>query len=105
MHSLRPAHGMQQTGKERVQTIRLDTFFKENNIDHVDFMKLDAEGSEADILCGDGFQNIADKIDMIFIELHVWMNRNPEQIRESLKMNGFKVEKIENEAVLWIATR
>ncbi len=106
MYSLRPAQQIPQTGKETVKTIRLDTFFKENNIEHIDFLKVDCEGSEADILCGDGFQNIADKIDMIFIEVHDWMNRNPEQLKEGLRMGGFKnIETIPNDANLWVATK
>lgn len=106
MHSLRPAVVDNSQQHETVKTIRLDTFFEQEGIDHVDFMKVDCEGSEADIICGDGFQNIADKIDVLFLELHSWMGRNPEQLKEGLRMAGFtKIDVIPNEAVLWIATK
>lgn len=106
MWSLRPA-GVDNTQQhETVKTIRLDTFLKENNIEHVDFMKLDCEGSEADIICSESFQNAADKIDMIFIEVHAWLGRNLNQLKEGLKMAGFKtIETIPNEAMLWIARK
>ena len=68
-------------------------------------MKLDVEGAEADILCGDGFQNIANKIDMLFLETHTWMDRNSHQIQDALQIAGFKTESIPNDASLWIARR
>src|SRR3989304_2372908 len=36
--------------KEEVDAITFDALFKENNIDHVDFVKLDIEGSECEVL-------------------------------------------------------
>ena len=54
----------------KVQTRRMDTFFKENGIDHVDLMKLDIEGAEYLVLKGEGFLNVKDKIDVIVAELH-----------------------------------
>lgn len=53
-----------------VKTLRFDTFMKENNIDHVDFVKMDVEGYEDHILRSEGFTSIADKIDQIEIEMH-----------------------------------
>jgi len=107
MYSLNPAQGHinEDNPKERVKTMRLDTFFNKYNIEHVDFMKIDVEGSEDDILCGDGFQNIADKVDMVFLELHTWTNRNHNQLKDALKIAGFTVEVIPNDAILWIARK
>ncbi|SVE51316.1 uncharacterized protein METZ01_LOCUS504170, partial [marine metagenome] len=39
-------------GTERVPTIDLDTFVNENNMESIDFIKLDTEGSELDIIKG-----------------------------------------------------
>lgn len=105
MNSLNPAPGF-KTIIEKVVTVRLDTFFKQENIEHVDFMKVDIEGSEAEVICGDAFQSVGDKIDMLFLELHSWANRNPEQIKEGLRAVGLKnIETIPNDAQLWVATR
>lgn len=55
---------------------RLDTFLSENNIESVDFMKLDVEGAEEMILRGEGFLNVKDKIRCILMEFHYpnWMD-------------------------------
>lgn len=53
-----------------VNTKRFDTFFTENNIEEVDFVKLDVEGAEDMILYSDGFKNIVNKIKAIMIEFH-----------------------------------
>lgn len=66
-HSLEENHNQ---GGEQVKTMQMDTFFKENNIDFVDFMKLDVEGAENMILKSDGFKNVARKIKIIQIEFH-----------------------------------
>lgn len=106
MHSLNPAPGFNTGAKEKVKTIRLDTFLAQEKIDHVDFMKLDVEGEEANIICGDGFQEAASKIDIVFIEIHTWMGRNPEQLKEGLRMAGFSdIQVMPNDAQLWIARK
>lgn len=93
------------TPPEMVEAVRLDKFFEDNKIDHVDFMKLDIEGSEAEVFGGDGFAKVAEKIDTIVYELHAWTNRNPNQIKFSLEQRGFEVQQIPNEANLYVAKR
>lgn len=106
MYSLRPAGIDPKQGFEIVHTVRLDTFLQDRECDHVDFMKLDCEGSEADIICGDGFQNAAPKIDTLFLEVHSWNGRHPNQLKDGLKMAGFKnIQTISNDATLWICTK
>ena len=56
--------------KEKVKTMRFDTFMKENKIGEVDFVKFDVEGAEDMILRSEGFVNIAQKIKAIEIEFH-----------------------------------
>jgi FkbM family methyltransferase len=55
---------------EMVPTKKLTTFFKENNITHVDFMKFDVEGAEELILPSDDFAEASKIIDNIEIEFH-----------------------------------
>ena len=104
MNSLTPANpNLQDT--EIVKTIRLDTFFKQEGIEHVDLMKLDVEGSEYDIICGDGFANVADKIDIVTGEIHSWAGRHPNQLKDAFKNNGFTFEIIPSEAQIFVAER
>ena len=104
MYSLRPE--MPTNDTEQVKTIQIGTFLRENNIDHVDVLKLDCEGSEADIVCHTSFQENADKIDMVFCEIHTWIGRNRSQLIDGFKMAGFtKITKIPNKADLIICQR
>jgi FkbM family methyltransferase len=96
---------LQVTGKEPCKLKRIDTFFKEENIEHVDFMKLDCEGTEYEILGSDSFKNVAPKIDKILVEVHAYSGRHPNQIVESLKNNGYKVSQIPNDTLLLVGER
>lgn len=105
MTSFNPSQGFSDGSTEVVKTTRLDTFLKENNIEHVDFMKLDVEGTEDEILCGEGFQLAAPKIDMIIAEFHVWTKRNLNQVKDAMRQAGYTIEQIPNDASLWVAKR
>lgn len=61
---------------EVVKAQSMETFFKENKIKEVDFMKFDVEGAEDDILRSQAFRNVADKIKAIEVEFHFpnWMD-------------------------------
>ena len=85
---------------EKARVITLPTLFKEQNIEHVDFMKLDVEGSEQEILGHSSFSEVAPKIDSILLENHSWNGRHPNQLKEALKNRGFIVEQIPNDASL-----
>lgn len=71
---------------------RLDTFFEEQKIEHIDLLKIDCEGAEYEIFMDDSFKNIADKIDYIIGEAHniplIW----PQLIPDILKQSDFIVE-------------
>lgn len=103
MFSLTPNQKTDDT--EKVQVMRLDTFFQKNNIEHIDVFKIDTEGEEYNIICGDGFANVANKIDLVIGETHVWANRNPSQLKDAFRMNGFSFEVIPGEAALFVAKR
>lgn len=92
-------------GEEVVKAITLPELFDQFKIEHVDFMKLDVEGSEQEILGSIGFTEVAPKIDQILAELHDWSGRNPNQAKEALKNRGYRVESIPNDANLILASR
>jgi len=79
---------------ETVEVVTLDKLFEENKIEHCDFMKMDIEGSEADVFNHSSFAEVAPKIDTIVFEMHSWNGRHPNQVNEALKNNGFKVSTI-----------
>lgn len=97
--------GLTQTGVEKVELKRLDTFIKEQNIDHVDLLKIDVEGVEFEILGSDSFSNVADKIQAVTCEIHSSSGRNPSQIIDALKINGFQVQVLPHDAQLVIARK
>ena len=105
MYSLHSAVADQSIQPELVEAVTLATLFKANNIEHVDLMKLDVEGTESEILSSQSFKEVADKIDTIVLEVHNWNGRHPNQVKEALKNNGFTVESIPNDANILVARR
>jgi FkbM family methyltransferase len=79
--------------EQKVEGQTLETFFKQNNITHVDFCKLDVEGAEFDIMTSDGFKNVIDKVDMIEIEFHddKWVELNDLMLGFGFKSKVFEV--------------
>lgn len=91
---------------EEVETISFDTLFETIiNEPVIDFLKLDIEGSEGEVIGSQGFQNIAPKIKAMVVELHAWNGFNQSQIFNTLTDYGFKVFPIKAEAMLLGATR
>lgn len=86
---------------EKVETIRFDTLFEEYGIDHIDFLKLDIEGSEIEVVGGKGFENIADKIDSLLVEYHKWSGRNPSQLVTTLIDYGFDMFSVKSDTLLF----
>jgi FkbM family methyltransferase len=90
---------------EEVETITMDTFFTQNNIEKMDFLKLDIEGSECEVIMGEEFEKVADRIGSLVVEYHQWSGINPNLLITALKDYGFKVETIPSEAILIGATK
>lgn len=86
----------------KVPTKTIDTFFEENKIDEVDFMKFDPEGSEEMILYSDGFRKVAPKIKSIMCEFHHadWPN-----IVSFLQGLGFNPRRYDSSAIIVLFTR
>lgn len=91
---------------EEVETITLESLFKENKIEHVDFMKMDVEGAESLIFGSDSFDKVKDKIDVIMGEFHQWTELNPEQFASYFRDRGFTFNWVnKTEATLFLAER
>ncbi len=81
---------------EEINTMTIDRLFDENKIEHVDFVKMDIEGCEYEVLAGEGFEKVTPLIDSILLETHSFGGRNENQANEALKNRGFIVEKVKN---------
>lgn len=90
---------------EDVKLKRLDTFFKEEKIEHIDLLKMDCEGVEYEILCGDSFANVSDKIDAVIGEVHTFSGRDPNQIKDTLEDKGFTFNWLPHDANLFYAKK
>ena len=90
------------TEKFKVKTMAIDTFFEENKIEHVDFVKMDPEGAEDLIMRSDGFKKIVNKIDAIIVEFHdqSWM-----ELVNYITQFGFKGRQYESSAKIVLFTR
>jgi FkbM family methyltransferase len=89
-------------GGEKVKTKRMDTFFEENKIDEVDFMKFDVEGAEDMILRSAGFQKVASKIKAIEVEFHLptW-----QELVKYMMGLGYQARRYESSAIIILFTR
>ena len=105
MYSLHTAVDAGQEPPEKVQAITIDQLFNDEKIEHCHLLKLDIEGSEVEVISSIGFAKVADKIDVVVGENHQWAGRNPNQIIEAFKQNGFNVSPIQGDAQLFVATK
>jgi len=89
-----------------VQTTSLNKFIKENKISQIDFLKIDCEGGEYEILfsCSDDTLNIIDKISM---EYHYIGNNSPysSELKGFLENHGFSVTISPRPATMLYATK
>lgn len=82
---------------EKVPTKKLTTFFEENNIKHVDFMKFDVEGAEDLILPSPDFMEASKIIDNILIEFH--FPNFPEHVNRLINL-GYKARRYTCSAIV-----
>lgn len=71
-HSLLPENNQPQSEGAAVQTItvqKLDTFCRENGVEHIDLLKTDTEGFDLDVLRGGEKQLREGKISFVFSEV------------------------------------
>ena len=84
--------------EEIVQSVTIEKFMTDNNIDHVDVLKVDCEGAEYLIFPSFEFKRMAPKIDFIIGEAHIIGDAQPAFLPLILKESGFKLkwDKFEN---------
>ncbi len=75
--------------EETVQCASLSSILDEYNIDCVDFMKLDVEGSEIDILTSESFRKESGRIKSLLIEYHTWAGDRSE-LEKALTQNNYR---------------
>ena len=91
--------------RETVEGIRFDTFVKQEGIEKIDFLKLDIEGSECDVIASESFANIVPILEALVVEYHSWSGVNPQQLVTTLRDYGYLVEQIPSEAVILSAVK
>lgn len=79
-----------QPDKIEVPTTTLEEIMTNNNLDKIDFLKLDCEGSEYEILY-DATTTILDRVNVIALETHVsdQSKHNTNDLNQFLKSRGF----------------
>ena len=78
-------------GTERVPCISLDDLFTRCGITFCDYLKMDCEGSEFDVLFSASSQTLI-KIGAIALEYHEYGGRQSNELVELLRRNGFQVD-------------
>ena len=87
----------------KVEGLTFESLLKKVNLEHVDFCKIDIEGSEMIAITEETLKPVYDKIDRMFIEVHAtesgpnlrWEDNlidNRRKIEEVLKKVGYKYE-------------
>ena len=71
----------------KVRTLSLNSFLEENNIDHVDILKIDCESSESEIFIATDIDKALSEVDLIIGEDHGYKNI----IKDVLERNKFAV--------------
>ena len=95
-HSMIPDATGSRDDYEEVETITLDYILRQTNIDHIDFLKLDVEGMESQIVTSPGFAQISPKINTIVGEYHDWGFASKDFFRGTLQSLGFHFSWIPN---------
>jgi len=80
MYSLHDVITKDAPSSEEVECVTIDQLFENNKITNCDFLKVDIEGTETEIVSSQGFRKIAPKVDTVFLETHAWSGRHPKQI-------------------------
>ncbi len=94
-------------GKKEIEikTISLNDFFKEYNIDKIDFLKMDCEGAEYEIFRNSSKKSLR-KLKKIAMEYHnIGEKKNLNSLKAFFKKNGFVVKeghKGENNGILYL---
>jgi FkbM family methyltransferase len=96
---------LNRNGQEtKVQCMTLETLFHMQELDHVDFIKCDIEGSEMQALTDATLGPVAHKVDFWFVEVHQtdvdkssWpgnLESNRQQLAELFQRHGYQTESV-----------
>lgn len=82
-----------QKKKLKIDAIPLSQIFKDRKIKKIDFLKMDVEGAEYEIILNSSGETL-NKIKKIALEYHDYLptNHNVQQLKTFLEKNGFKVK-------------
>lgn len=107
-HSL--ARNQRHVSEETVRAVSLQSIFDEFKIEHCNFLKVDCEGAEYEIL-GSASRELLSRIDMIALEYHddgVAGQVRADQLVEHLQANSFSIDtytKLPGHVNGWIRAR
>lgn len=87
-HGMRPKPST--IGEITVETTTLEQFCRDNKIERIDFLKLDCEGSEYNIILTLS-EAMLGRIGKIAMECHDFLSFHHSQIRDFLQAKGFEV--------------
>ena len=73
------------------KSINLNNYIKNNNIEKIDYLKIDCEGAEYEIIESLDEQYLTNNIDKICLEYHLNKNGEINTILNKLKKCGFNV--------------
>lgn len=91
---------------EKVETTTLKKLFDDFDIKHVDLMKIDIEGSEAEVFGSESFDQVKEKIDLIVGEFHTWSGVNPQLFETYFLDRNFSFDWLnKTEATVFVAKR
>jgi FkbM family methyltransferase len=77
-------------GNENVKAITIKTIFDENKIESLDFLKMDIEGAEDQVIESPEFAEIAPKIKAMIVEYH---NGGWERLHDIITQLGFQSQR------------
>ena len=75
---------------ETVMSMNMETLMGLMSVSQIDFMKLDPEGAEGDIINSESFAKVCPQIKVIVGELHAWSSLNKEQFKAKFESLGYK---------------
>ena len=81
---------------KQVLSTKLESIFKENQIETCDLLKMDCEGGEYDIILNSKKEIFA-RINSIILEYHTVSTHEISELEQSLKNYGFQVTRISND--------
>ncbi len=89
----------------KVPTVTLDRVVEREKIEHIDFAKIDVEGTEDKLFASEGFTKIVPILDAFVYEYHSWCAAPYELINRRLEDLGYSLVRIPSEAVIFGARK